>query len=264
MATLPITSDTRMFAPLSCERLHYAAGGGVCLVADERLPIVRYLAYTFDASFQRGPEIELTGPPIRARVAADGRRAAVTVFERGHSYADAAFSTRTTVIEIATGRVIADLEDFAVDKDGAPFTSIDFNFWGLTFAHDGDTFYATLKTQGERYLIKGSVDARRATVVRPGVECPSLSPNGQLIVYKKPLTSEIGWQLHVLNLATGSDRPLNQVRRSVDDQVDWFDDEHVVYYDSAPEGTGVWMLSIDGVAPPQLLIPDASSPVVVR
>ena len=90
--------------------------------------------------------------------------------------------------------------------------------------------------------MKGSIDARQATVVRPDVECPSLSPDGSLVVFKKPLKQEVGWQLHVLDLATGAEHPLNQVRRSVDDQVDWFDDRHVVYHDSASEGTGMWML----------------------
>ena len=35
------------------------------------------------------------------------------------------------------------------------FKSIDFNFWGVTFGRDGDRFFATLKTRGQRYLVKG-------------------------------------------------------------------------------------------------------------
>jgi hypothetical protein len=254
----------RQIAPISCERVHYAAGWGVCMVTDEsRLPI-RYSAFVFDRSFQRHRTVALTGPPIRARVAPDGRRAALTVFERGHSYADAAFSTRTIVLETVSGRQLADLEEFTVEKDGVPFKAIDFNFWGVTFARDGDQFYATLKTQGERYLVKGSVDSRRLTVVRPDVECPSLSPDGSRVVFKKPLKTEVGWRLHVLDLATGVERPLNQARRSVDDQVDWFDDQQVVYHDSASEGTGIWVLPVDGVTPPHLLLANAYSPAVQR
>ena len=96
-----------------------------------------------------GTPIPLTGPPISARVSPDGRRAVLTVFETGHSYADAAFSTRTILIETASGRRLADLEDFAIEKDGRPFKAVDFNFWGLTFAPDGDHFFATLKTGGQ-------------------------------------------------------------------------------------------------------------------
>jgi Tol biopolymer transport system component len=234
------------------------------MVTEDARMSVRYAAFVFDRSFVKRPSVELTGPPIRARISPDGRRAALTVFERGHSYADEEFSTRTTVLDTATGRQIADLEDFTAEKDGRPFKAVDFNFWGVTFTGDGDQFYATLKTKGEKYLVKGSVDARRVAVVHGNVECPSLSPNGSLIVFKKPLETEIGWRLNVLDLATGAERPLNQTRKSIDDQVDWYDDTHVVYHDSASEGTGIWILSIDGVTPPQLLLTNGYSPAVQR
>jgi hypothetical protein len=264
MVPLSHPDAPRRITPISCERLHYAAGWGVCMVTDEsRLP-VRYSAFVFDRTFQRHQTIPLTGPPIRARVAPDGRRAALTVFERGHSYADEAFSTRTIVIDTPSGRQLADLEAFTVEKDGVPFKSVDFNFWGVTFTADGDQFFATLKTGRERYLVKGSVDARKLVVVRAGVECPSLSPDGSMVVFKKPLEREIGWHLHVFDMATGSEHPLRQDRRSVDDQVDWFDEHQVVYHDSASEGTGIWVLPVDGVTPPRLLLANAYSPAVIR
>jgi hypothetical protein len=265
LVQLPFGKDpARLIAPLSCDRVHYANGSGICMVTDESALPVRYFAYVFDRSFQERHRILLTGPPIRARVSPDGRRAALTVFEKGHSYADDAFSTRTIVVDTATGRQLGDLEAFAVNKDGAPFRSVDFNFWGVTFAQDGDRFFATLKTHGERYLVEGTIDGRQATVRRSGVECPSLSPDGTLIVFKKPLEHGVGWHLNVLNLTTGVEHPLNQVRRSVDDQVDWFDQSHVVYYDSAAEGTGAWILSVDGVTPTRLLLPYAYSSAVQR
>jgi hypothetical protein len=254
----------RLIAPLSCDRVHYAGGWGVCLTSDEtRLP-VRYFAYVFDGTFTRGPNIPLSGPPIRARVSPDGRRAALTVFETGHSYADAAFSTRTIVIETAGSRVLSDLEDFTVRKDGAPFKAVDFNFWGVTFGRDGDSFFATLKSAGQRYLVKGSIDARQAEVIRSDVECPSLSPDERLVVFKKPLTRGVGWQLYVLDLGSGVERPLKQSQRSVDDQVEWLDDTHIVYHDAAPDGTGIWMLAVDGVTSSQLLLPNGYSPAVQR
>jgi hypothetical protein len=266
LAVVPLShpEHPRQIAPISCERVHYAAGWGVCMVADEsRLP-VRYSAFVFDRSFVRHHTVALTGPPIRARVSPDGRRAALTVFERGHSYADEAFSTRTIVLDTASGGQLADLENFTVEKDGLAFKEVDFNFWGVTFASDGNQFFATLKTRGQRYLVKGSVDSRRAAVVRSGVECPSLSPDGARLVFKKPLETEVGWHLNVLDLASGEAHPLNQARHSVDDQVDWFDDRHVVYHDSASEGTGIWVLPIDGITPPRLLLANAYSPAVVR
>ena len=266
VALVPLASpdSPRQITPISCERVHYAAGWGVCMLTDEgRLP-VRYSAFVFDRSFAQHRTIALTGPPVRARVSPDGRRAALTVFERGHSYADESFSTKTIIVDTAGGRPAADLEAFTVEKDGRRYHAVDFNFWGVTFAPDGDRFFATLKTKGERYLVKGSVDRRRVSVVRSDVECPSLSPDGSLIVFKKPLERQIGWRLNVLELASGTERPLNQMRPSVDDQVDWFDNGQVVYHESASEGTGIWVLPVDGITPPRLLLPHAYSPAVSR
>jgi hypothetical protein len=269
LVRLPVASgetDTRFVTPLSCERVFYAAGTGLCLVSDETKLPVRYSGFTFDRTFATRHTFPLTGPPIRARVSADGRRAAFTVFERGHSYADESFSTRTTILDIPSGQSLGDLEQFTVRKDGQPFKAVDFNFWGLTFASDANHFYATLRSGGQRYLVSGAIDAREMTVVRADVECPSLSPDGRRIVYKHPLKGvmEVGWRLYVLDVASGEEHPLNQVSRSVDDQVDWFDNDHIVYHDSAPAGTGIWLLAIDDAAPPWLLLPDAYSPAVTR
>jgi hypothetical protein len=99
---LPINSETRFVTPISCERVFYASGAGICLVSDEKKLPVRYSGFTFDSTFTPRHTFALTGPPIRARVSADGRRAAFTVFETGHSYADESFSTRTTILDTAS------------------------------------------------------------------------------------------------------------------------------------------------------------------
>ena len=43
---------------------------------------------------------------------------------------------------------MADLETLQITRDGQPFKNADFNFWGVTFAQDSNTFYATLGTGG--------------------------------------------------------------------------------------------------------------------
>src|SRR6185503_8531147 len=154
-------------------------------------------------------ELTLPGIPSRARISPDGRLGSVTAFVTGHSYADpGTFSTRTTILDMAHGRKLADLEDFAVTRDGRPFKSIDFNFWGVTFARDGNTFYATLASGGRNYLIRGSVRARAAAVIHEGVECPSLSPDNTSIAFKKRIGGSAGWwQIAILDLATMAEKP---------------------------------------------------------
>ena len=148
----------------------------------------------------------------------------------GHSYASSGeFSTNTRLLDLRRGRYIADLEDFTVRNDGERMEAPDFNFWGVTFERDGDSFYATLSTGSHRYLVHGSVRARRVEVLRDQVECPSLSPDGTRIAYKRTLGGG-RWRPHVLDLRTGADRPLAE-SRSIDDQLEWAGNRFVLYGD---------------------------------
>jgi hypothetical protein len=56
--------------------------------------------------------------------------------------------------------------------------------------------------------------------------------------------------------------------RSVDDQVEWLDDSRLLYALSRPgsEATtsDVWVVPADGTGSAQVLIPEASSPAVIR
>ena len=261
--------DERLSTGLACDRVHFAGARGICLTADRGV-VTTYGARIFDDAFRAGPEIRLTGPPSRARMSPDGALAAFTVFESGHGYDAARFSTRTTLVDAATSQPVAHLEEFAVERDGAPFAQPDFNFWGVTFA-DGDRFYATLATGDRIYLVEGSVRARRMRVLREGVECPSLSPDGRRLAYKSRRleAGRLVWALHVLDLETGSETALDGERRSVDDQAAWLDDDHVMY--GLPEervpatgGSDVWVMEARPGATPQKLLPQASSPGVVR
>src|SRR4051812_4476027 len=259
----------RRATSLACERLHFAAGHGVCLVAGRPL-LTSYSAILFDAAFEPRQTIPLDGIPSRTRVSPDGRFAAITVFVGGHSYADNDFATATSIIDAATGApVVPNLEEIHVVRDGQPFKAIDFNFWGVTFAADRDRFYATLGSRGVSYLIEGSVAGRTARVLRSEVECPALSPDNTRLAFKKPLHTGATrtWRLATLDLASLAETTLAETR-SVDDQVEWLDNSRVLYGAAEESGggsqTAVWAVPADGTGRPEIFLNAASSPTVVR
>jgi Tol biopolymer transport system component len=254
-------NDGVFVTTLSCERTHMAGGRGACLRRDATSST--YALEIYDDTFTVRHRLPLTGVPSRTRVSPDGRWAAATVFEQGHSYAEDGFSTRTTIVDTTTGRVVTDLEQFEVERDGRRFESPDFNFWGVTFARDSDTFYATLSSGGVNYLVTGRLTTRRARVVHTGVECPSLSPDGTRIAYKHRVSRD-AWQLWLFDLQTGEERALSRESRNLDDQVDWLDDRHVIYQLVGTGGANVWSIETSGGAAPRLFVERAFSPSVIR
>jgi hypothetical protein len=242
---------------LPCERVYFAGGRGLCLATAETG--VSYEATIFDSSLRPLKRLPLAGLPSRARVSSDGRYGAMTVFVNGHAYLNAGgFSTATTIVDMRNGQQLGSLENFEVIKDGKPFESADFNFWGVTFAVDPNRFYATLRTGGHYYLVEGNLPAQTMRVLRDGVECPSLSPDGTRIAYKSRIGDENRWQLKVLDLDTLSARSVAE-RRSIDDQVEWLDDATLVYSD----GFDVFTISADGTGAPRRVLRNASSPVAL-
>lgn len=241
---------------LACERVHMRAGSGLCLAA--AVSGLGYKAVIFDRGFRRRHELLLEGLPSRARVSPDGRFGSVTMFVTGHSYAAAGqFSTSTEILDLTRGKRIGALEEFEVYRRGRKIDEPDFNFWGTTFARDGRTFYATLSTGDHRYLVRGDVPTRRVDVLRDSVECPSLSPEGRRIAYKRP-AGDGRWRLHVLDLRTGDDRALAE-RRSIDDQIEWLDRRRVLYGD----GRDVWTADADGGGRPRRALIGADSPAAL-
>jgi hypothetical protein len=249
---------------LKCERAYFAVDRGVCLVEEPHGVITRHYADIFDDEFTRLHRLRLTGLPSRTRVSPNGRRAAITVFESGHSYTQEGFSTRTTIVDTIVGRTLGDLEQFTIWRDGSRFRAVDFNFWGVTFARDSNRFYATLASGGTNYLIEGDVDKREGRVVRTGVECPSVSPDNTRIAYKHLIGRAGMWQLRIYDLRDQSDIPLTIETRSVDDQVDWRDNDHVMYHITGSRGADIWVLRADNTEPPRMMRQYAYSPAVVR
>jgi hypothetical protein len=267
-ATLPRTvvaaplDDTRelVTTELQCQRVHYAAGRGLCLTLG--YDIDRGSAFIFDEHLQFVSKVPAQGLPSRARVAPDGLYGAMTFFVFGHSYADGTFSTATQIVDLRTGDLVGNLEDFATSRGGRVIKEDDFNFWGVTFARDG-RFYATLGTAGTTSMVIGDVATRRMDVVADDVECPSLSPDGRTIVYKQKVadSDKVEWRLWAIDTGTMERRPLTETR-NVDDQVEWRDATHILY---SPETVvpSVWTLDVTSAAPPTLFADDVVSPAVV-
>lgn len=262
------TSQAKFHQNLSCEAVHASNGRGFCLSADRGV-ITTYTAYVFDMQTHKIlGEFPLGGAPSRTRVSPGGQIAASTVFVTGHGYDSVGFSTETMLYDLGTMEPVADLETFTVEYDGKTIARADFNFWGVTFLQDEKSFYATLSTDGEHYLIKGDIPSRKAVVIRDNVECPSVSPDGTRVAYKRRTTTASGvtWDIYVLRLSDGKDIALAD-ERSIDDQLEWLDSEHVLYSvpdRSSPAVTNVWVTKADGTGAAALFLDEAYSPAIVR
>jgi hypothetical protein len=258
----------RAVTDLPCSRVYMAAGNGICL-SDRGDILNPYKVLFFGADFKPRASSPLPGVPSRARVSSDGKLGTSTVFVTGDSYAPGSFSTRTSIWDMATGAHLIDLEQFTVFQNGKKLDSPDHNFWGVTFdPADSDHFFATLGTQGHTYLVTGRLSTKKADILRDGVECPSLSPDGTRIAFKQR-TSAGGadlptWQPAVLDVSTLKDHALPETR-SVDDQIEWLDNSTVAYaVDTGIGAPSIYQASADGSGAPALLVADADSPSVSR
>jgi WD40 repeat protein len=267
LASFAAPSEGAFVTDLSCLRVYFGGSRGICLTSTSSTSKTEWWAEVFDDHFQPIKRLPLTGEPSRVRVSPDGRLAAATVFESGHSYAEHGFSTRTTLFDLREGQALGDLEQFQTRKHDQDFRAADFNFWGVTFAPDGDTFFATLDTAGVSYLVKGRARERTLEVIRDNVECPSLSPDNSRLAFKKRVGARsLGWwQIAVLQLNTMDETTLTTETRSVDDQVEWLDDHRVVYHlTNGTTAADLWTVGIDNRTPPQRLLESAYSPAVIR
>ena len=254
----------RAQTPVGCSRVHVAAGRALCLRPAEEAP-GRFVLDVLGPDLAVQRSLPLNGVPTRARLSADGRVAAWTVFVSGDSYTSSGFSTRSGILDLETGVLAPDLEDFALADAAGARRALpqDANFWGVSFADDDNTFYATLATGPHFYLVQGDFAAETVTVLADGVECPSLSPDGTRLVYKHRQPDRT-WRLEVYDLDSGRRTPLAETA-TVDDQGAWLDEETVAYGKLDDAGrVGVWTVPADGTGTPALLAADAESPSAVR
>jgi hypothetical protein len=251
----------------TCDRVDARAGRVVCVSVDGGF-LDTVHAHVLDDRLRPLHELDLEGVPSRVRLSPDGERVAVTVFVTGHSYAEAGFSTSTTVWDTDSGEEVGELEQFRFTRDGEQVDAVDRNFWGVTFSRDGRTFYATMATGGRTSLVRGDLATASGEVVTDGVECPSLSPDETRVAYKHRRPGDAArWTLAVLDLDSG-ERTVLPVDADVDDQPSWLDDDTVAF-GAARGSTGqdasrqdTWAVPADGSAPPRMLRADAWSLVV--
>lgn len=261
-ANAPGGPRTATATGVKCLRFYAGSGTGICLQAVHGALSDSYRATVLDARLHEKAHYPVPGIPSRARVSPSGRYAAWTAFVGGDSYAGTNFSTRTAVLDTATGKLTPTLETYGIVKDGHPYRAADVNFWGVTFASDDRHFYATLATGGKTYLVRGDLRARTVTTLHQNVECPSLSPDGKRIAYKKRvpgLSADAPWRLYVLDLATMRETPLAETR-SVDDQAVWSDDRHVTYALPGDYGADLYAVPADGTGSSRRLLTAAVSP----
>ncbi|MEV4144203.1 hypothetical protein AB0J40_11070 [Amycolatopsis sp. NPDC049691] len=246
----------RQLSGVKCDRFAAAKQTAVCLaVQPGTLPAVTDVLVLDDHLAVRHTET-LPGTPSRARVSPDGKRVYWTLFVTGDSYAQTGFSTRAGLYEVDTGRLVKTIEELPVFVDDKRYFAADVNYWGITFAPDGNRFYATLGSKGKTYLVEADYRRFRGKALRENVECPSLSPDATRVAFKKKVGDGV-WRLSVLDLKTMRETELAE-RKSVDDQALWQDDHTVLYgLDNA-----VWAVPADGSGTPRKLVDGAASPAV--
>lgn len=266
VAAVPLAepSGPRGLGTIACDRVDAAGGLMSCMRTLRGIPTT-FETRVMDASGEVVEKQPLPGIPSRTRVSDDGL-VATTAFVTGHSYATNSFSTVTTVTS-PDGRDFGNLEDFTMMVDGHQLTAIDRNVWGVTFAGD-DAFYATVASGGKTWLMSGSFTNRRLESVTENAECPSVSPDGHHVAYKKRRSGggPVHWDIAVLDLSSGQETLLS-LEEGLDDQVEWLDNDTLLFglpREDAVGDSDVFSLDIDANSRPHLLIEHAWSPSVER
>ncbi|GAA4014314.1 PD40 domain-containing protein [Allokutzneria multivorans] len=252
----------RRISGLSCDRFYVSAGAGLCL-ASAPGPLPSAVAVFVDKDLREVRRVELAGVPNRAKLSPDGTMASWTTFVTGDTYTQpGTFSTRTGIMDRAQDQLYSNIEGIPLFLGSERHHAEDINYWGVTFAQDNKHFYATVATGGRTHLVSGDYDTWDARALRENAECPSLSPDGKRLAFKKRVSTDGArpWREHVLDLATMTETPLAETR-SVDDQAVWLDARTVAY--SLPNergGSDVWGAPADGSGAPRLLVPWGASP----
>lgn len=262
---------SRTLLERSCVRVHLAGERGICL-SEQDTVVPSYLTTFFDAS---NPALEVksypSALPSRARISPGGTTSSVTAFVSGTSYADVGSGASTTLVTIddIDGPLrIRGANQMTVESNNDRYAIFDAQFWGMTFV-DEDEFYITGFYGGDPEIMRGRLSDMTLHPTDWIGSCPSVSPDGKTVVYKEDRGND-EFNLVAVDVATGDRWTLGETR-SVDDQVEWLDDDTILY-SLHPEGGDnpvqpefdIWMLDIAQDAEPELFLPNADSPAVAR
>ena len=252
----------RHITELECSRLDLNDRGGICLSATAGLGGTGR-GVILDASLE--PSLRFgVNEPSRAAVSPDGSVVAWTGFSLGHSYLNSGeFATTTQLISVDRS-IGVNLETvFTTYRDGVEVDDFDRNYWGVTFV-DNDLFYATLGLGDGTSIVEGRVSTSRIDVAFDKATCPEVSPDGATIVAKERRGDF--FQVISIDVASGTRRDLGETR-SVEDQVEWSDDDTILYaLPNLDEGTDaqpvfdVYALDVAPGSEPRLVVPFADSP----
>lgn len=250
---------------LSCDRV-YRTGGMLSCLSAQRGMNTSYNSLVYAVGGQLLAQRPLPGEPSRTRVSATGM-VGVTAFITGESYKFVGFSTQTT-IAAPGGTDYGNLQDFDIFIGDEKLTATDRNVWGVSFAKDAETFYATAASGQQTWLMKGSLREKTMRAVLENAECPSLSPDGKLIAYKKRRTDSevIHWDIAVYDPAKKTEK-LYPLEAGFDDQLEWLDADTVLFGQpraDAPGDADVYSFDLVPGAVPRMFIEHAFSPSIQR
>jgi hypothetical protein len=256
-----------VFAVMAVERVHSRAGTTICLQADRGI-VTTYHGKILDASLRPVRDIAVNGLPKPARISADGTLAAWTVLIAGTGCTDITMEVESNVEDLVTGESYGAIEKtFTVLVDGKPMSQVVINVWDVSFENvpRPTMFYVTISNNSgtATWLAKGDLPSRTITSFHTGGQTPSLSPDNKTLVFVQKQDGGRSFRLRAIDLASGDEWYLPE-QRSVDDQVEWLDNEHVLYSRIRDDSvsTDVWISPLrDGQ--PRVFIEHASSPAVV-
>jgi hypothetical protein len=251
-----------------CVRVHIAADHGVCLSDDG---LGAFQTTFFEAA---NPAVSIksysSALPSRARISPGGTFSSVTAFITGVSYADVGAETTTlvTIDKIDSNDRLRGANGLAVDASEERYQRFDATYWGLSFV-DENEFYITGFYGDAPEIMRGTIDSMTIEPTGWIGSCPSISPDGQTLVFKEQ-RPDGGYDLAAVNVATQEKWLLGE-SRSVDDQVEWLDNDTILYA-LHPEGSDdnvqpefdIWMLDIAPGSTPELFLPNADSPAAAR